>query len=1119
MKKRLLKNAISRERIWLRKLFLRMNYLFCLLVLGALSVSAEVYSQNGLVSLKMKDASLVKVFNEITKQTGYDFLYNYDLVQNKGTVDVNAKMVALKDFLHDLLKGKNLGFEFRDEVIIVRGESARLDDQKIKSRTIKGIVRDKSTGDPLPGATIKIKGTSVGTATNMDGKFELTVADNLIALEVSFIGYETVEVTVGKREQLEGLLETESSKMDEVVVTGVYTRKKESFTGSSQTYKAEELKSVGNQNLIQSLKVLDPAFAVLESNEFGSDPNRLPDLEIRGKSSIVGLKEQFGEDPNQPLFILDGFETTLRTIMDLSMDRIASVTILKDAASTAIYGAKAANGVVVVETKVPQGGRLRLSYNGSFEISFADLTDYNLMNAAEKLEFERLAGNFKSNIADNQELKEVRYNKLLGNVLRGVDTYWLSEPIRTGFNQRHNLYVEGGNEQFRYGFGGSYNKIQGVMKSSTRDIFSGNLDLLYRVGKLTFSNKLSVDVTKHDNPVVPFSEYAHANPYYPKRTADGAVEKWLEYKDNEYSATDASEIVGNPLWNAALNSYDRSEMFGVRNNFNLEYRPFDYLYVRGRFGVSKQTSDSEKFTSPDATEFDQVELLKKGSYNDMREDEFSYDGDLTLTYGQIFNDAHQINAVLGVSISERKSISKGFSAVGFPEGNFTTPGFSNEYPDNGKPSYGDSKNRSANFYFNGGYSYKNKYLLDANVRMDGTSVFGSNKKFTTTWAVGVAWNIHNEDFIKDNTDVFDMLKVRTSIGNPGNQNFGSYNTITTYQYNNWMQNNFGTGLLVSTFGDPDLQWQKTRDINVGFDLSIWSRFHINFDYFHKNTDPLLASIGIPSSVGMSSRLSNIGKQVNKGVNGTVRYAIIYRPQERINWTMSLSFRNVKTYYDKIGRKLNQYNKENISKNLTRYYDGGSPTALWAVRSAGIAPATGKEIFLTKDGKPTFQHNYDNEVVVGNTNPDVEGVWSNSLYWKGFSLNLHIRYSLGGQKFNNTLYEKVENISATGLSQNQDKRALYDRWQKPGDKAKFKGISQTDITPISSRFVQDNNYIAIESVRLAYEFPQRWMERIRFSGLTVSAYMNDICRFSTIKDERGISYPFARSVSMSISVNF
>ena len=181
-------------------------------------------------------------------------------------------------------------------------------------------------------------------------------------------------------------------------------------------------------------------------------------------------------NPNLPVFILDGYEVDVQKIYDMDPNRIASITILKDAASTAIYGAKAANGVVVVETKVPQGGRLRLSYKGSFEISYEDLNDYNMMNAEEKLEFERLTRNFKSNIADNQELKEVRYNKLLGNVLRGVDTYWLSEPIRTGFNQRHNLYVEGGNEQFRYGFGGSYNKIQGVMKSSTRDIFSGNLD-------------------------------------------------------------------------------------------------------------------------------------------------------------------------------------------------------------------------------------------------------------------------------------------------------------------------------------------------------------------------------------------------------------------------------------------------------------------------------------------------------------------------------------------------------------------------------------------------------------------------------------------------------------------
>ena len=162
-----------------------------------------------------------------------------------------------------------------------------------------------------------------------------------------------------------------------------------------------------------------------------------------------------------------------------------------------------------------------------------------------------------------------------------------------------------------------------------------------------------------------------------------------------------------------------------------------------------------------------------------------------------------------VAFQESKYTTKTFSAIGFPEGDFTTPAFSNQYPDNGKPSYTDSKKRSANFYFNGGYSFDNRYLLDVNLRSDGSSVFGSNKKFSTTWAVGLAWNIHNESFIKDNTDLFSMFKIRASVGNPGNQNFGAYNTITTYKFNNWMLNNFGTGILVDAFGDPDLEWQKT----------------------------------------------------------------------------------------------------------------------------------------------------------------------------------------------------------------------------------------------------------------------------------------------------------------------
>ena len=1079
-------------------------------------------------SVQQKEGEpLVSAFRKIEKTTGYRISYAQSDVKNL-KAQGNTSSKDIYKALDTVIGNLPLAYSVEGKFVTVFPKKQKNTNSEatpkvttLNKLTVRGKVYDQD-GEGIPGVSVKVPSMQTAIVTGANGSFTLYLPQGRTTkLQFSFIGMKDATYIFNGKHDINNLvinMNDDATTINEVVVTGIYSRKKESFTGSSQTYNAEELKLVGNQNLIQSLKTLDPAFTVLENNEFGSDPNRLPDLEIRGKTSIVGLKETFGEDPNQPLFILDGFETTLQSIMDLSMDRIASVTVLKDAASTAIYGAKAANGVVVVETKAPEMGKLKFSYSGNFNVSWADLTDYNLMNAAEKLEFERLAGNFTSNIADYQEFQEIRYNKLLSNVLKGVDTYWLSEPLRTGLNQRHFISAQGGNEQLRYSLGVSYNKIDGVMKKSGRDILSGNIDVLYRVGKLTFSNKMTVNVTKHTNPTVSFSEYASANPYYPKYEEDGTIGKWLEYKENSMSTTDASVIVGNPMYNDQLNSYDRGESFGVRNNFSMEYRPWNFFWIRARLGLTKETNESENFVSPENTAYDQVDVLKKGSYSNQRSDGFSYDGDVTATYGQLLAKKHQINAVLGASIRESSDQSKGFSAVGFPEGNFTTPGFANQYTESGKPTYYDSKSRTANFYFNGGYSFDNRYLLDVNYRLDGSSVFGTNRKFSNTWAVGLAWNIHNEKFMKD-TELFQMLKIRGSIGNPGNQNFGSYNTLTTYKFNNWMTNNFGTGLLIDAIGDPDLAWQKTIDLNVGLDVSLLNRLHLNIDVFHKNTDPLLASIGIPASVGVTSRLANIGKQVTDGFNGTIRYSFIYRPKERMNWTTSLSFSHVRSHYENIGSTLAQYNNENLTKNMTRYYDGGSPSALWAVRSAGIDPATGKEIFITKSGNYTFSHSYDDEVEVGDTRPDVEGVFGNVFYYKGFSASIYMRYSLGGDTFLSTLYDKVENISSSALAKNQDRRALYDRWQKPGDIAKFKGISRTESTPMSSRFVSVNNYLTIESIRVSYELPYTLMKKMGIQGMTFSAYMNDIARWATVKEERGTSYPFSRSISMALSLNF
>ena len=909
----------------------------------------------------------------------------------------------------------------------------------------------------------------------------------------------------------------EAAEIEEVVVTGIFTRKSESFTGSTATFKADDLKKIGGQNVLQSLKTLDPSFTIIESREFGSDPNRLPDIEIRGKSSVIGLREEFGTDPNQPLFILDGFETDLKTVVDLNMDRVASVTILKDAASTAIYGSKAANGVVVIETKKPEPGKFRVTYSGNVFISIPDLTDYNLMNAAEKLEFEQKAGRYISELGDSDEqlFLDSLYNLNRAEVARGVDTYWLSEPVRTAITHKHNLYAEGGDDAIRYGLGFTYNRTNGVMEQSWNELAGANFDLTYRKGKLLLGNKMYYNFYKQEDPIVSFAEFAKANPYYRKDAGAGEVERYLVDMDT-YSGRYRVE---NPLYNASLNSFKTSDKSQFDNKLNAEFRIFPELVLRGRFAIGLTTTKSDNFVSPNDPTYDNVSFDKKGSYTSGVGKDFYYDGDLTLSFGKVFHDKHQVNAVLGARMRSDESTSETNNSVGFPIGDFTRPSFSTGYAEGEKPTYTKTVSRSNSFYFNGGYVFDNRYLLDANIRMDGASVFGSNKRYTATWAVGLAWNIHNEVFF-ENVEVLDRLKLRASIGNPGNQNFSSYQSYTTYVFNNWNQNAFGASMIVSNFGNPDLEWQKTMDRNVGFDLTMWNnRFNVNFDYYDKETDPLLASISVPSSVGVTEVMTNIGGQRTQGVSGTVKYSPLYRPEEGINWTLSVNFKHQKSEYQNIGNKLDQFNKENENTSLVRYYDGGSPTSLWAVRSLGINPSDGREVFLTKEGTYTFEYDTEDEVIVGDTEPKLEGVLGSVLYYKGFSFSVYFRYSFGADVFTEATYNKVENISREGLKYNQDKRALYDRWQKPGDQAKFKAISLTETTPISSRFVLRENYIKAESISVGYDFDSQAIQKLGLQSLRLQANTTDLFRISSITEERGIEYPFARSFSFSLSAMF
>lgn len=1102
-------------------LMMRLTMLFLLMTF--VSLTATALGQR--TTIKLDNVDLQVAFNEIKQKMGYTFVYNNQVVKNVGKVSVNVTSSDIKYILAKCLEGTSLDFYIEDNIVVIKSKAEQARETERKPVTVKGKVVDEKK-QPLPGVTVLLKGTTLGVTTGGEGDFSIVITDTTKAeLVFSFIGM--VSQTIPYKSIPKGewtiVLKDDVQEMDEVVVTGIYSRKKESFTGSSTTYTAKELKTIGNQNVLQSLKTMDPSFAIVENNQFGSDPNRLPDINVRGKTSVIGLTQEYEVDPNQPLFILDGFETTLKTISDLSMDRVQSITVLKDAAATAIYGSKAANGVVVVETKAPAPGTLRLTYNGNLNLSFADLSDYNLMNSKEKLEFERLAG-YYGDLDANGEIESEYYQRLyyqrLAEVKRGVDTYWMSEPLRFATSHSHNLFAEGGDDRMRYGLGFSYNKTQGVMKGSDRDVINGNVQLLYRYKSLSFKNYLNLDYSMSSREKVAFSKFSQANPYHRKKNEDGVVEQVLEiYTDSDAnSPTYLQELKNyNPLYDMTLGSSDETSSFGFTNNFEIDWQVFDGLRAKGRFSISKSTDRGEVFKSPNASDYAETASTERGSYRETRDENLSYDGDLNVTYAKLFNEVHMVNAVGGIRLASSKSQSSGYESIGFIDDRYSNPSFSSGYPTGGKPSYFTSEKRSASYYLNAGYAYDDRYLLDVNLRSDGSSVFGLSQQFTTTWAIGLAWNVHKEDFFQ-NQNWLNFLKLRFSIGNPGNQNFDAYISMNVYKYATGYPNPFGVSAIVSTWGNNDLDWQKTIDQNYGIDLAFLNnRLKVTVDYFYKNTDPLLVYVQTPTSTGTSTVPMNLGKQVSQGLTATLNYMILQR--ENMSWNFNFNARHITYEYRNIGTALDKFNQENRSSNLVRYYDGGSPSDLWAVRSAGIDPASGREIFIKKDGTQTFEHDYADEVVVGNSDPKVEGVIGTSFYYKGFSASVNLRYRLGGQIFMSTLYDKVENISENALQYNQDKRALYDRWQKPGDVSKYKSISLTDATPMSSRFIADENTLSGESISFGYETQAKWLHRIGASSMTIRGYMNDIFRISTVKNERGLDYPFARTVAFSLGLTF
>ena len=854
-----------------------------------------------------------KVLKEIQRASGYYILYNTRDVRPVTSVSVEVKEVDLEEALELALRGTSLRYLIEEQTILIAKKEA----QAPVKRVVQGVIRDEK-GLPVPGATIRVKGLLVGTSSQVDGSFHLEVSGGEdIVLLISCVGMEPREVVPAGDEPVIVVLKEQVMEVSEVVVTGIFTRARESYTGAATTITAEELRRASNTNLLSQIANVDPSFHVLENNTYGSDPNRLPDIQMRGSTSLtVGMRElqdntQDASLTNLPLFIVDGFEVDLWYVSDMDPALVESVTLLKDASSTALYGSRGSNGVAVITTRKPARGKLRLSYKADMNVDAPDLTSYNLMNAAEKLEYERFAGIYEQggNPAKNQEYKEL-YLERLREVKRGVDTYWLKYPVRVGIGQRHSARLDGGSDEFRCAVHLNYQDIVGTMKGSRRSTLSGGMFLRYDRETLTFQNELIVTFNNSENsPYGNFSRYTLLNPYYTPRDDEGNLKKMLDYRYTPFE-----NLVGNPLYDASLPSRNDGSHDQVRNNFAVDWRLSPSFEARGRVSFTRQSGRSDVYVPAKNSRFETEEYTgenysRRGTYDYQTNYSFRYEADVTLNYNTVAREKHAIHAGLNYRVYESQQESHAVKAEGYTSANMYLFGVANGYEKGGTPSSSESTTRALGGLLNVNYTYDNRYFADASVKVDASSQFGARKRFAPFWSAGVGWNVHHERFIT--AGWVNSLRVRLSYGVSGSQKFNPYQAMTTFYYHD-RNYRYWNGYYMMALGNENLRWETTGQVNAGVDAEFFNRrIRLRADFYNKDTYDLLADMNVALSSGFYNYKENIGEVRNLGVELSFMAFPVMDRQRKITWSIGGSVIHNKNTVLKISYALEELNKEVI----------------------------------------------------------------------------------------------------------------------------------------------------------------------------------------------------------------
>ncbi len=1050
------------------------------------------------------DLTVTEAFQTIEQQTGFSFSYEFEHIEKDLRVHLQGKQLVSK-VLTDIARSGSLHFRQVNSVIWVRKKNRSSGPLEIIiERDISGKIVDEN-GQPLPGVSVLIKGTATGTVTDIDGNFRLSVPDEAEILLFSFVGYQTQEIAIGNQSVVNIQMIPDITTLSDIVVIGYGTQIKRELTSFISSVKAKELQEIPVPGLDQALQ--GRAAGVQVTKNTGS-PGGGVSIRIRGTSSIFSGQE--------PLYIVDGIpintvptgqtdlfgqtagdgngqagNEVVNPIADLSMDDIESIEILKDAASANIYGARAANGVVIITTKRGTIGKPQFSFNGYTGFAYlADDRRYKLLEAGQ---FTALTN-------------EGRIRNGLPPIYTeapATSTDWQDEIFRTAPIHNGTLGVTGGTENVLYSVNTGFFRQEGIMLNSEYERFSfrANLDFdaseNFKVGtRLFFSRSLS-DRLRNNGNASGGDAFNNNNLYGPSLLASAlrANPAFPVFDENGGFQQDTLNLVNNPVA-LALTQNLETRTNRLLGNVFAEWQIIDNLKFRTSFGIDLRDQFDEYFYPP-TPGIARGGSLFNGSLNDrvwLTENYFTYDVSL--------GGDHRFGALAGFSYQEFKS--RGFAVqVDELSKDKAAPTFG-LYQGHGNQGFQDFA--IASYYARTNYAFKSKYLFTASVRFDGSSRFGRNNRYGTFPSASVGWILSDEGFF-DNIGFIDFMKLRAGFGITGNDQVGAFENRGTGSAENAYLDL--SGLKPDNIDNRDFSWETTEQLDVGLDFTLLGdKLEITADYYIKTTDDLLYPIELPWSAGFSTRTGNFGKIENRGFELGLNLADVRFGD--LSWSSNF---NISFNRNEVIELANGGEDINFGGRTTLIREG-EPISFQAIVIDGINPETGDWLprNITDEDANGDGIIDDNEeaidvedlVIVGSPLPDHFGGFTNTFRYRNFDLNIFFQWSYGNEIVNTTrsFVESVSVGTSSGLTTNNMRQeAFAKRWRGPGDtNAEFRGIDFNNEyravrgLPID-QYIEDASYLRLKALSLGYNLPASWLNKLGLTSLRIYSTANNLLTFT------------------------